>query len=160
MVKIYLGADHAGFELKEKIKVWLSTQKLAVDDCGNSVLDKNDDYPDFAEKVALKVIKNNGKGILFCGSAEGVCIAANKVRGIRAVNPHNLVQAERARLHEDANILCLAGGGTLQPMPGVSLARAKKVITLFLETPFSGAARHIRRLAKIKKLEEKYGSVK
>ncbi len=155
--KIYLGADHAGFELKEKIKIWLSTQNLAFDDCGNYILNPNDDYPDFAEKVALRVVKNNGKGILVCGSAEGMCIAANKIKSIRAVNPHGPVQVKRARLDEDANVLCLAGGGTLQPIPGMSLAKAKKLITLFLETPFLGQARHMRRLAKIRKLEGKYG---
>ncbi len=155
--KIYLGADHAGFELKEKIKIWLSTQNLAVDDCGNYILNPNDDYPDFAEKVALRVVKNNGKGILVCGSAEGMCIAANKIKGVRAVNPHGPVQVKQARLHNDANILCLAGGGTLQPIPGMSLTKAKKIITLFLETPYSAQARHMRRLAKIRKLEGKYG---
>src|SRR3989344_2496426 len=90
--KIYLGADHAGFDLKEKIKVWLDLEKIAYDDCGNTAYNSDDDYPYFAEKVARKVVKNNGLGLLACGSAEGICMAANKLRGARAVNPHDLAQ--------------------------------------------------------------------
>lgn len=155
MKKIYLGADHAGFELKEKIKIWLEAEGISYDDCGNTKYDKDDDYPDFAEKVALKVVKNHGLGVLVCGSAEGICIAANKVKGVRAVNPHDILQAKLSREHNDANILCLAGGGTLQPIPGMSLSKAKKMIFAFLNMPFSGAERHQRRIRKIISLEEK-----
>ncbi len=155
MNKIYIGADHAGYDLKEKLKVWFKTAKIPSEDCGNTILDKNDDYPDFAERVALKVVKHRSKGILLCGSAEGICIAANKVKGIRAVNPHDSLQTKQAREHNDANVLCLGGGGTLKPIPGLSLAKAKKLITLFLKTPFSQEARHLRRLEKITKMEER-----
>ncbi len=154
--KIYLGADHAGFELKEKIKVWLEAEGIPYDDCGNTKYDKDDDYPDFAEKTALKVVKNLGLGILICGSAEGICIAANKIKEARAVNPRDLLQVKLSREHNDANILCLAGGGTLQPIPGMSLTKAKKMIAAFLNTPFSGLARHQRRIEKITGLEKKY----
>lgn len=155
--KIYLGADHAGFDLKEKIKLWLNSENISYEDCGNLKLDKNDDYPDFAEKVALKVIKNNSVGFLLCGSAVGVSIAANKIPGIRAANPHDLGQVKRSREDEDANILCLNGGGTLQPQSAISLSKAKKLILTFLNTAFSRAARHQRRIKKIKLLEQKYG---
>ncbi|MBI4151709.1 RpiB/LacA/LacB family sugar-phosphate isomerase [Candidatus Woesearchaeota archaeon] len=156
MNKVYLGADHAGFDLKERIKLWLTAQKIPYDDCGNMRLERNDDYPDFAEKVALKVIKHNGKGILFCGSSIGVCIAANKVPQIRAANPHTLEQVVRSREDEDANILCLSGGGTLHPQQGMSFSKAQKMILTFLNTPFSGAPRHRRRIKKIQLLEQKY----
>ena len=153
--QIYLGADHAGFKLKEKIKSWLKVKKIAFEDLGNLVYDKNDDYPDFAEKVGKRAVKDKTKGILLCGSAEGICIAANKIKGARAVNPQNILQTKLSRTDNDANILCLAGGGMLKPIPGISLAKAKEMITIFLKTPFSGEKRHLRRLNKIKKLEQK-----
>ncbi|MBI2112529.1 RpiB/LacA/LacB family sugar-phosphate isomerase [Candidatus Woesearchaeota archaeon] len=153
MKTIYLGADHAGFQLKEKIKHWLKAKKISYDDLGNVVYDPNDDYPLYAAKVARKVVQKNSKGILICGSAEGVCIAANKVKGIRAVNPHSLLQTRLSREHEDANILCLAGGGSQHPQPGISLVEAGKVIKVFLHTPFSQQARHKRRIKEIKRLE-------
>ena len=153
MKKIYLGADHAGFHLKEKIKLWLVRNKIAYEDLGNHKFDKNDDYPDYAVKVAKRVVKEKTQGILLCGSAEGVCIAANKVKGVRAVNPYDAIKTKFARKHEDANILCVAGGGTKVPQPGTSLIKSAKLIKIFLNTPFSGAKRHQRRLNKIKKLE-------
>lgn len=153
--KIYLGSDHAGFKLKEKIKGWLKVKKIAFEDLGNLIYDQNDDYPDFAEKVGQRAVKDKTKGILFCGSAEGICIAANKIKGARAVNPHDPVQAKLSREHNDANILCLAGGGTIQPIPGMPLAKAKEIIAVFLSTGFSGEDRHLRRLKKIKKLEDR-----
>jgi ribose 5-phosphate isomerase B len=155
-MKIYIGSDHAGFNLKEKIKLWLDKKKIDYEDLGNLNYDKNDDYPDYAAKVARRVAKGSKvgtKGILLCGSAEGVCIAANKIKGIRAVNPAGIIQARFAREHEDANILCLAGGGTIKKQPATPLFIATKMITTFLNTKFSGAVRHKRRINKIKRLE-------
>lgn len=143
---LYLGSDHAGFELKEKIKVWLKTQKIPFQDLGNQIFDKNDDYPDYAEKVSLAVVKNSSLGLLLCGSAEGMCIAANKVKGIRAVAPATPQLTQLARQHNDVNILCLSGWYT--PLP-----QAKKMLQVFLKTSFSKEPRHLRRLNKIKKLE-------
>ncbi|HLD71957.1 MAG TPA: RpiB/LacA/LacB family sugar-phosphate isomerase [Candidatus Nanoarchaeia archaeon] len=151
--KIYLGADHAGFKLKEKIKSWLKVKNIPFEDLGNLIYDKNDDYPDFAEKVGQRVVKDKIKGILLCGSAEGICIAANKIRGVRAVNPQDILQTKLSRADNDANILCLAGGGMLKPIPGIPLEKAKKIIMVFLKTAFSGEKRHLRRLNKIKRLE-------
>ena len=153
MKKIYVGSDHAGFKLKERIKLWLVRNKIAYEDLGNFKFDKKDDYPDYAAIVAKRVVKEKTQGILLCGSAEGVCIAANKVKGTRAVNPYDVIKTKFSRAHEDANILCLAGGETRIPQPGMSLIKSTKIITTFLNTPFSGAKRHIRRLNKIKKME-------
>ena len=157
MKNIYIGADHAGFDLKERLKLWLDSENISYEDCGNLKLNRNDDYPDFAERVALKVIKNNSLGLLVCGSAVGVCIAANKIPGIRVANPHDLGQVKRSREDEDANILCLNGGGTLQPQSAISFSKAKKMILTFLNTAFSGATRHQRRIKKIRLLEKRYG---
>ncbi len=147
MKPIYLGADHAGFALKEKIKKWLVKQKIPFQDLGDAKLRPSDDYPDYAAKVAKKVAKNGAFGILLCGSAQGVCIAANKIKGIRAVAPYDPKEAVLSRKHEDANIICLSGWF-------FTLMKAKKMIGLFLNTPFSGEFRHMRRINKIKKLEE------
>lgn len=153
MKTIYLGSDHAGFALKEKVKQWLDKNRISYEDCGNTILDKNDDYPDFAAAVGQKVIKFHSFGILFCGSAEGMCIAANKIKWARAVNPPDLLKAKLSREHNDANILCLGGGKTLKPQPGTPFSLATKMIWAFLTTPFSGEVRHVRRLEKIRKLE-------
>ena len=153
--KIYLGADHAGFHLKEKVKEWLKKKKIPFEDCGNLKYEKYDDYPDYAAKAGRKVAKMKSKGILFCGSAEGICIAANKIKGVRAVAVWKPRMAQQSRGHNDANVLCLSGGGTLKKVKGMglSLAQATKIIEKFLGTPFSQASRHVRRVKKIKKLE-------
>lgn len=144
--KIYLGADHAGYELKEKIKQWLESHNIPHEDLGNHILDPNDDYPDFAYKVAKTVKHKKGLGILVCGSAQGVCIAANKVKGIRAVIPFSLKEARLTREHENANIICLSGWF-------MRYHKATKLLETFLTTPFSQVPRHLRRLNKIRKIE-------
>lgn len=152
---IYLASDHAGFELKEKVKTYLKEKGSEFEDLGAFNLDKADDYPDYACKAAKKVADSNSgaKAILFCGSAEGMCIVANKVKGIRAVSVSTLVNARVSREHNDANVLCLSGGGTLSPIPGLSLEDAKNITETWLSTPFSGAGRHVRRLKKISDIE-------
>ena len=145
-MKIYIGSDHAGFKLKQKVKKWLDKNSIQYEDLGAHKLDPKDDYPDFAEKVAKKVTRNKTKGILICGSAQGVCIAANKIKGALAVVPFSIKEAQLAREHEDANIICLSGW-YFMPQKAVRMVRK------FLNTKFSGAARHRRRLQKIKKLE-------
>lgn len=152
---LYLGADHAGFRLKEKIKKWLEKKKISFEDLGNKRYDKDDDYPDFAQRVARATVKNKSMGILLCGSAEGMCIAANKIKGARAVAPYSSLTARLSREHNNANIICLSGGGTLKPIPGMPLNKARAFIKAFLDTPFSREPRHIRRLNKIKRLERK-----
>ena len=151
---IYLGADHAGFELKEKVKDYLKQKGLEVEDLGAHTLDKNDDYPDYAKAVADKVAADpSAKGILLCGSAEGICIAANKIKGIRAVAVWTTMSARLSREHNDANVLCLSGGQTLTPIPGTSFEDAKEIIDTWLSTSFSGEERHLRRINKISALE-------
>lgn len=145
---LYLGADHAGFKLKEQIKKYLQSQKVKFNDLGNLKLDKNDDYPDFGFKVAKAVAKDQGsRGILICGTSFGVCIVANKVKGIRAVSIDNVKDAKLSRQHNDANVLCLSGWDLKLPL-------AQKIIKVWLDTEFSGASRHKRRLNKIVKIEK------
>lgn len=144
--KIYIGGDHAGFKLKEKLKKWLVGKHVNVQDLGAFKLEKGDDYPDYAEKVARKVVKDKSLGILICGSAQGVCIAANKIKGIRAVVPFSVKEAELSRQHEMANVICLSGW-YFNPV------KAQRLVWKFLRTPFSKDERHIRRINKIKALE-------
>ena len=113
---------------------------------GNKKYSPRDDYPDFAKEVAHAVVKTKSLGILFCGSAQGMCIAANKIKGIRAAIPSSSKEACLAREHNNANIICLSGWYT-------RFRKATKMIKIFLETLFSQEPRHIRRLNKIKKLE-------
>lgn len=142
-----MGADHAGFELKENLKVWLKNEGWPVEDMTPGPMAPQDDYPDIAEKVAKKMLAENGRGILICGSGNGVCLAANKIKGIRAALGCNTQVAKWAAEHLNANILCLAGR-VLKP------DYARVILRRWLETPFSQDERHKRRLEKIKKLEE------
>lgn len=146
MKPIYIGADHAGFALKERIKKWLRKKKIPFADVGNVKLDPKDDYPDFAISLARNVVAEKSLGILVCGSAQGMCITANKVKGARAAIPYSLREARLSREHNHANIVCLSGWFT-------HLHKAKRMIEIFLTTPFSKEPRHVRRVEKIKKLE-------
>lgn len=140
---IYLGADHRGFALKEKIKTWFSEQKIEFEDLGNTRFDKQDDYPDFASAVAEKVSQSSENfGILFCGSGAGMDITANRRRGVRSVLGYDAYQVKMARKNDDVNVLSLAADFISEEM-------AKKLISTFLKTPFSGEERHIRRIEKI-----------
>jgi ribose 5-phosphate isomerase B len=144
---LYLGADHAGFELKEALKRTLLKKGYVVYDEGARTLNKEDDYPDFAVKVAQEVEEHPGSlGILCCGSAQGMCIAANKVPSIRAVAPATPKEATLSRTHNNANILCLAAW-SLTP------SKALKLVIPWLEAEFSNETRHIRRLKKITDIE-------
>ncbi|OGY22927.1 MAG: hypothetical protein A2172_03260 [Candidatus Woykebacteria bacterium RBG_13_40_15] len=154
-MKIYIASDHAGFELKEKIKNHLKENNYEVEDLGAHVLNKDDDYPDFAFVAAEKVAESKGKSkaILFCGSAEGMCIAANKVRWVRAIAAWTPTTAQLSRERNDANVLCLSGGKTLVPIPGLSLEEAERIVDAWLSTEFSAEERHMRRLKKIEEFE-------
>lgn len=149
-MKIFLGADHRGFDLKEKLKEWLKDHGYAVEDLGAYKLDPQDDYPDFAFAVAEKVAEPSGenRGILICGSGAGMDIAANKIRGIRATVSWSVESAEHMRAHDDVNVISIAADWT-------SPETAREIVRVFLDTPFSGGERHIRRLNKIKEIEEK-----
>ncbi|MBI2676812.1 MAG: RpiB/LacA/LacB family sugar-phosphate isomerase [Candidatus Yanofskybacteria bacterium] len=163
---IYLGADHRGFELKEKAKQWLSELGYQYEDCGAFVYDKDDDYPDFARAVAEKVHQGStlmDRGILICGSGIGVCIAANKIKGIRAGTAASPEQVKASVNDEDLNILCLSAdylpnadlpASRLGSRPWQAGVAAKEIIKTFLETKFSGEERHKRRIDKIEQLEQ------
>ena len=147
-MKIILGSDHAGFNLKEKIKKYLKEQDFSFDDLGTYSTDPVD-YPDITLKVAKAVAKGEyRRGIIVCGTGIGTAIAANKVPGIRAALCHDPVSSSFSRTHNDANILTLG-----ERIIGPNLAL--EIVRIFLTTEFSGG-RHIRRVEKIKKIEEKY----
>ncbi len=146
---IYLGADHAGWQMKESIEAALKTDGFDVVDLGNKMLDASDDYPEFAFRVAKEVAAHPGSfGVLSCGSAEGVCIVANKVKGIRAAVIYSPFAAESSRTDDNANIACIPGRG-------VSTEDGVRMIQQFLATKFSDADRHKRRIAKIAEIENK-----
>lgn len=142
---IYIGSDHAGFKLKEYIKIYLTKIGYNPVDLGNKEYKPGDDYPDYALKVARKVSEVDGRGIVFCDSGVGVCIAANKVNNIRAVNPTNILIASKSREHNNTNILCL-GQNYIKP------TLAKKILNAWLDTEFSPEERHHRRVDKINKI--------
>lgn len=147
-MKIYLAGDHAGFELKEKIRTYLLEKGFDVEDCGAFTFDKNDDYPEFISKAAKKTSENPSSfGIVFGKSGAGECIVANKIKGIRAILGFTKENVALARTHNNANILSLGS-------EFVSSDKACELINLFLETPFSNEERHIRRINKIKEIED------
>jgi len=143
---LYIASDHAGYQLKEEIKRYLQLLNYSFEDLGPKEFDPNDDYPDFAFAVAKKVADEGGEGILFCGTGQGVCLAANKIRGIRAVSAYDEFMARQAKEHLDSNILCLGGRVSDAEM-------AKKIVKTWLDTGFSGEERHERRLGKIEEME-------
>jgi len=146
---LYLGADHRGYYLKERIKEFLNSKKIEFKDLGNSVYDKNDDYPDFAELVAKKVSQKpkDNFGILICGSGQGVCIVANKYSRVRATLCLSSWMTQKARQDDDINILCLAADLT---DPQTSF----RIIKAFLKTEVSQDRRYQRRLKKIVQIEK------
>lgn len=145
---IYFGADHAGWELKESLEEFLKQDGYPVIDMGNEHLVNDDDYPDFGHAVAKRVTTDrHARGIVICGNAQGICIVANKVKGVRAATGFNEEVARTSRTDDDANILCLPGR-FLTP------EEAKKIVKEWLETPFSEAERHVRRLKKVKDIEK------
>jgi len=146
-MKIVLGSDHAGFELKEDLRAYLVEQKVGVIDLGVSN-EEPVDYPDIGASVAKKVSRGEvGRGILICGSGIGMSIVANRFPGVRAALCHDLYTARISREHNDANLLILGGR-----LIGKGLAR--EILKVWLETGFQGE-RHQRRLEKIRALEEK-----
>ena len=132
--------------VNSKLRNWLEHKHVSYIDVGNKKLDQQDDYPEFAAALARKVVAEKSLGILVCGSAQGMCIAANKIKGARAVIPYSLREARLSKEHNNANIICLSGWFT-------HTHKAKRMIEIFLTTPFSQESRHIRRLQKIRHLE-------
>jgi len=145
---IYLGADHRGYPLKQSLQIWLTHAGHRVIDCGNTVLDPGDDYPDFAIPVAKRVSQDNGasRGIVLCGSGVGANVAANKVRGVRAAIGFTSKQVMSGRHDDDLNVLVVAADYTSEEM-------IQRLIMTFIDTAFMPEERYIRRLEKIKQQE-------
>lgn len=146
---IYLGADHRGFNLKERLKDFLKNQGYEIFDAGNVRYDEADDYPDFAAALAQKISKDpdGSRGILICGSGVGVDVAANKFRGVRSALAISADQVYDARHDDNVNVLSLAADFT-------SEGDAEKLVQTFIETPFAEKEeRFARRIEKIAQME-------
>jgi ribose 5-phosphate isomerase B len=145
---VYLGSDHAGFELKQHLIGWLTAQGHTPFDCGPAVYDGEDDYPPYVLLAASRTVGDPGSlGVVIGGSGNGEAIAANKVRGVRAALAWNEQTAQLAREHNDANVISL--GARMH-----TLDEATRFVEIFLGTPFSGIERHARRIAMLREYEE------
>jgi ribose 5-phosphate isomerase B len=145
---VYVGSDHAGFELKSVLSQWATEAGHEVVDCGPASYVAEDDYPPYVMRAAASVVNDPGSlGIVIGGSGNGEQIAANKIRGVRAALAWSEETAQLARLHNDANVLSL--GARMHPVEdAISFTR------VFLDTPFSGDVRHARRLEMITSYEQ------
>jgi len=143
----YIGADHAGFEMKEKIKEFLRKNKIIYEDVSLKIKE-GDDYPFVSFKLGELVAKSNkSRGILVCGSGEGVVIAANKVKGIRAVSPYDIYTAKMSRLDNNSNVIGLSSRN-------MSFSKIKMILKKWIETDFSNEVRHKRRINEIIRYEK------
>lgn len=149
-MKIYLGSDHGGYHLKEKVFAYLSKRGYDVSDVGGATLDPHDDFPEFAQAAALKIIgdeDNDARAILLCTGGQGMAMAANRFRGIRASVIWDDYEAKMTRNDNDSNVLCL---------PARVLENDehewKKIVDTWLDTPFAGAERYKRRNRQIDEL--------
>ncbi len=146
-MKVGIVSDHRGFDLKTKLINYFKNSKINIIDYGTDS-NKSVDYPDYAEILCKKIAnKEINLGISICGTGIGMCIACNKIKKIRCAKVSNEQEAKLAREHNNANVIAIAGG-----MDELS---AKKIIKIFLETPFSEEPRHKNRLYKIEQLENK-----
>lgn len=143
--KVVLAADHAGFELKEKLKDVLKESEIAFDDLSPE-FNKDDDYPDHAFKAATKVVREKTRGVFICGTGIGMCLASNKVKGARAVPAYDEKTARLGRQEEDSNVLCLGSRLTDE-------RTAKKILKAWLTTRFL-EGRHARRVNKVIEFEK------
>ncbi|MFE3739091.1 ribose-5-phosphate isomerase [Streptomyces sp. NPDC059134] len=146
-MRVYLGSDHAGFELKNHLVEWLTAQGHDPVDCGPHIYDAQDDYPTFCLRAAERTAADGDSlGIVIGGSGNGEQIAANKVKGVRAVLAWSEQTAELGREHNDANVISV--GGRMHTQDEVT-----RFIEVFLATPYSGAERHARRIAMLTEYE-------
>lgn len=146
-MKIFLGSDHNGFHLKEKIFAYLVKHGYDVEDVGDKTLDPDDDFPEFAQAAALKILGEEGdaRAILLCGGGQGMAMAANRFRGIRASVVWDAFEAKMTRNDNDSNVLCL-------PSRVLDENDWEGIIETWLNTPFAGAVRFKRRNAQIDEL--------
>lgn len=147
---IFIGADHRGFELKNKLIEYIQEKNIRIEDMGPMELDPNDDYPDAAQKVAQAVLQNPSDflGIVICGSGVGVAIAANRFRGIRAGLGFNLDQVKHMRKNDQVNVLSI-------PSDFIDFEEAKRFIDIFLATDPLQDEKYLRRSKKLDEFEEK-----
>lgn len=147
-MKIFIGADHNGYVLRNQIIDYLRRARYEVDDLGDVKLDPDDDFPQFAGRVVSKMLASDDpdpRGILICGSGQGMCMAANRFKGIRASLVWNVEEARAARNDDDSNVLCL-------PAHLLNKEEALLITETWLNTPFAGAARFVRRLKQLDEL--------
>lgn len=146
-MKIYLGSDHNGINLKKHLAVYLKNSGYEVVDEGDEHLDPADDFPVFASRVvnAMRADKNETRGILICGSGQGMCMAANRYKGVRASICWNVQEAHAARNDDDSNVLCLSARST-------SARAAEPIVNAWLSTAFAGAERFKRRIRELDEL--------
>lgn len=147
-MKIYMGADHNGFELKAKLTEELTRAGYTVVDEGDRQLKPDDDFPQFAERVVRAIQGSDDKdarGILICGSGQGMCIAANRFKGIRASLVWDVTEAHASRNDDDSNVLCL-------PARYIQSGEALKIAEAWLAAPFAGAQRFKRRISELDQL--------
>lgn len=147
-MKIYIGSDHNGFQYKQDLADALRNAGHEVIDDGNVLIDPNDDFPQFASKVVTDLLIEtdpDAKGLLICGSGQGMTMAANRFKGIRASLCWNLEEARASRNDDDSNVLCLSSRY-------LSIDEAQSIVTIFLRTPFAGAPRFIRRIHELDQL--------
>jgi len=152
-MRIAIGADHAGFNLKQNLAAYLRQHGHEIIDVG---ADSDDpvDYPDYAEAVSKILLAGHAeRGVLICGSGVGASVSANKIPGIRAAVCHDTYSARQGVEHDDMNVLVLGAR-----VIGVELAR--QLADVFLAANFTGEERHVRRLEKIKAMEQRYGKSK
>ncbi|MDA1314520.1 MAG: ribose 5-phosphate isomerase B [Acidobacteria bacterium] len=146
-MKVVIGADHGGFELKQEIGKLLASDGHEISDLGAHRYDALDDYPDFALAVARAVAAGEAeRGIVVCGSGVGACVAANKIRGARAGLCHDTYSAHQGVEHDDMNVLCLGAR-----IIGIEIAR--EIVRSYVGAAFSGEQRHQRRLNKVLEAE-------
>ena len=150
-MKIYLGADHQGFHLKEEVMAYLAKHGYDVEDVGDKTLDPNDDFPIFAQGVALKVLGSEDtdpRGILICGGGQGVAMAANRFRGIRASVIWDAFEAKMTRYDNDSNVLCLPA----RILTAEGDAAWQGILETWINTEFANAPRFKRRNAELDEL--------
>jgi ribose 5-phosphate isomerase B len=148
-MKIFISSDHGGFALKQYIIKHLSETGAEFEDLGPFELDEGDDYPDYALKLGEQVASNAGNvGILICRNGAGVCVAVNKVKGVRAGLSWGVFHAQSLKNDDNTNVLCL-------PADFIENEKAMEIVGTWLSTPFSEETRHQRRIDKISSYENK-----
>ena len=149
-MRVVLGADHAGFDMKQDAVAFVRTLGHEILDVGANTGTQPDDYPDFAEALGMAIRERKAdRGILICGSGVGASVAANKIPGVRAGLCHDCYSAHQGVEHDDMNVLVMGSR-----IIGIELAH--DLVKSFLRANFSGEERHVRRLEKVKKIENKF----